>query len=110
MKRNVYAIYDRATQSYGERPFTAINAAEAMRMISSAMKPSEGMPVPQLWDYAEDYRLDELATYDQSTGRLKTPKDGPTPVIELSIMKDRIEYVWSLRESGDSGEESPAQS
>lgn len=62
MVSNVYAIYDKKAVCFGS-PFLAVNHATAIRMVQAAMDDNSF-----LTKYPHDYRLDRVATFDDSTG------------------------------------------
>lgn len=63
MKYNLYAIFDRAVDSYVSQ-FFAESDAEAQRMVTSVVI----NPGSSIADHPHYYRLDRLATFDRRNG------------------------------------------
>ena len=69
MKLNYYTIYDKVSDSYGERPFLAPNDATAMRSIKNTQRNDKQFNIN-----ADDYALYCVGSYDNTTGDMLTDK------------------------------------
>lgn len=64
MRKNVYAIYDRATMTYSD-PFYAFNDEDCFRAVRGAFAPNS-----QLVLYPSDYVVCVLGCWDSNEGSL----------------------------------------
>lgn len=73
MMVNVYSIYDRKTEVYHQPTFVH-NTGSAFRYFMQLFSNANSKTI--YYDYAEDYEVWHIGTFDPTTGKLE--KKGPT--------------------------------
>lgn len=65
--KNLVAIYDKKAKKYYP-PNTVENLQAAIRDFKMLFNPKAG--INTMTEYAEDYRLDKIAVFDENTGEI----------------------------------------
>lgn len=80
---NLYSIKDNKVGTFS-KPFSAINTAEATRMLHTACND----PNVQLSMYPEDFDLYHIGSMNEQTGYLNSPSEsGPVFVVSAVSLK-----------------------
>jgi len=79
MTKRIYAIFDVKTGTYGQ-PMFLLSDGEALRIVQDAV----AKPGSTLSDHANDFRLDAIGEFDQTTGRILQEINMPKHIIEVA--------------------------
>lgn len=104
---NVYSIFDKKVAAYGQ-PFFALNDQAAKRMVSMASAERNSL----LRVFPEDYTLERLGTFDESSGQLDSEKPSTVASVSALVLRD-VDVGESESESPTSppwDEEKPSSS